>query len=390
MNMMDITYKRSGNNNYMIMSSFEEAPEHEKRMLENNDIEYLLPFFSVTTEEGEKFWYDINGKKSVKHIMESSNCDRSQLFSLLLAVFDAIDGIGEFLISGQHIIMNEETIYVSPSNENTVYLCYNPDGTSEIKESLRYLLEYIISVMSHDDQVQVDVVYDIYESLCDDSFFLDDARRKIYDKNEISLPQQYQSYAPESPESYETEFEHDRYEADEYSDFGEKLDQIFEDDEEDENFLKNIIVNITTIPSKILAVFVKKKDEYFPPKDLEEDMIYEPGEYIPEPTVMLNEQGSMCLGKLNYDGNGNEKNHTLSGDNIHIGSRDEGNDILLHSNVVSRHHAKISKRGNDYYIEDLNSTNGTYVNGTALEVGQEKILHPMDKIVFADVPYRIV
>ena len=39
------------------------------------------------------------------------------------------------------------------------------------------------------------------------------------------------------------------------------------------------------------------------------------------------------------------------------------NDITLNSDSVSKHHAKISYRNGNFFIEDLNSTNGVFVNG---------------------------
>jgi pSer/pThr/pTyr-binding forkhead associated (FHA) protein len=39
------------------------------------------------------------------------------------------------------------------------------------------------------------------------------------------------------------------------------------------------------------------------------------------------------------------------------------NDICLEDPFASRHHCLIRKEGGQYVIEDLNSTNGTYVNG---------------------------
>jgi pSer/pThr/pTyr-binding forkhead associated (FHA) protein len=60
------------------------------------------------------------------------------------------------------------------------------------------------------------------------------------------------------------------------------------------------------------------------------------------------------------------------------------NDIVIDNLAVSGEHAVIQLMGNDVYIEDLNSTNGTYLNGKAikkqllqnndtLEVGKYKI-----------------
>jgi pSer/pThr/pTyr-binding forkhead associated (FHA) protein len=42
-------------------------------------------------------------------------------------------------------------------------------------------------------------------------------------------------------------------------------------------------------------------------------------------------------------------------------------DIYLSSESVSRRHARLSFRNEEYFIEDLNSTNGLYVNGIRVE-----------------------
>ena len=53
----------------------------------------------------------------------------------------------------------------------------------------------------------------------------------------------------------------------------------------------------------------------------------------------------------------------------------EESQLLYRDNTsVSRCHAKISKQGWQYYIEDQNSTNGTYVEGKALHPYQETAL----------------
>jgi hypothetical protein len=44
----------------------------------------------------------------------------------------------------------------------------------------------------------------------------------------------------------------------------------------------------------------------------------------------------------------------------------EDNTIQLHNEGVSRHHARLELRGNDYVLSDLGSTNGTQVNGVSI------------------------
>ena len=53
------------------------------------------------------------------------------------------------------------------------------------------------------------------------------------------------------------------------------------------------------------------------------------------------------------------------------------NDIVVDNLAVSGEHAALQAIGNEYYIEDLNSTNGTYINGKKIK---RQILHAGDSI----------
>jgi pilus assembly protein CpaF len=52
----------------------------------------------------------------------------------------------------------------------------------------------------------------------------------------------------------------------------------------------------------------------------------------------------------------------LEGDSYTIG-REAGNEIVIEDAQVSRRHAQLTRQGNTYLVEDIGSTNGTYVNG---------------------------
>ena len=45
------------------------------------------------------------------------------------------------------------------------------------------------------------------------------------------------------------------------------------------------------------------------------------------------------------------------------------NDLCLEDPFVSRHHCVIRNEGDEYLIEDLNSVNGTYLNGERVNAG---------------------
>src|SRR5687768_12392530 len=57
--------------------------------------------------------------------------------------------------------------------------------------------------------------------------------------------------------------------------------------------------------------------------------------------------------------------YTLEGDQLMIG-RDSTNEIMINDAEVSRKHSRLTFQGGKYVLEDLGSTNGTFVNGQRL------------------------
>ena len=72
---------------------------------------------------------------------------------------------------------------------------------------------------------------------------------------------------------------------------------------------------------------------------------------------------------------------------LSIGRKD-GNSIVMSDQHVSGNHAKIIVRNNGLYLEDLNSTNGTYLNGNKLK-GKAKLSNK-DEIRIGNGVFKIL
>jgi FHA domain len=62
-------------------------------------------------------------------------------------------------------------------------------------------------------------------------------------------------------------------------------------------------------------------------------------------------------------------------------------DIRIEDRFASQIHSRIYARGGNYYVEDMNSTNGTFLNSERLD-GAARV-EPMDQIQIGDTEFRV-
>ena len=69
--------------------------------------------------------------------------------------------------------------------------------------------------------------------------------------------------------------------------------------------------------------------------------------------------------------------------------RSDSNDLALATSQISRQHAKINRIGEQLYVQDLGSSNGTFINGERIATDAHA-LQATDELAFADLVFLVV
>ena len=344
-----------------------------------------------------RFCYDITGKSSLRDFLDEEGLSVQTVSGVIRKLKKAFDQTDRYLITPENIRLSPDTIFVERyPGDFRLFLAYMPfedeGGDFGLSSVMRFLTEKPV----RGDMRLTELIYSLYDkSLREkDSFdplllVLSEYESKesddtVKEKVRDVLLEEECKEEPKTPEARD------------YEDLDDYEDEDDCPEGEDESFLSKLFSRLKGLISKkekktgeklkgrLKSLFPSEKES---PKAL--DFLYEETDSIEKPTVLMTGANSQSGYLLSYEGSGRNRDYPLSKDVFRIGS-EKGNDAVLDSPVVSRHHAKIVRQGEDYFIEDLNSKNGTFVNGKMLSYRESVRLKRMDRIIFADEVFRIV
>ena len=157
------------------------------------------------------------------------------------------------------------------------------------------------------------------------------------------------------PDPYEDIYD-DQYEDDPDYDFNDYEDDEDAEDDEEEN--KDYQIPVIHVPGEVTD---------------EEDC---------EETVLLGYENRTFAHKLYSNDKEVSNNIELDKLPLTIGKHLSYSDIVVKEPTVSRLHAKIMSEDGEMYIQDLNSRNGTFINGKRLLPNEKVVIIPDDEIAF--------
>lgn len=378
---MEIRYIRRFMKSYMVIAQRKPPVRWELMMMTQLALESVL-FAKYVCEDGEaELWYDITGKQSLDVLLDDGQLTCELLCRILMGVYDAAEGLEGLLLRSEGLLLRPEYMFSDYGTEH-IGICYDPENEISVEQAFSQLMEYLLTKLDHEDPRAVELAYGIYEQSVKGGWNLS----KI--KGEIHL-------------SYQSEEE-----------YGEEkliIPKEQEEDQKQEQMIEEL--HRETANARLLRLFgilkvqkvlCEKLEQWKvgigcilgrgTKKEAEETFVFEPEqaeETVSRPTVLLKELGKKAEGILRYEGVGKCENLVITGEEYIIGS-DEGCAGYIPSKTVSRRHARITRVEDIYFVEDLNSLNGTCVGGELLNYKTRVSLQKNEMIVFADQKFRFI
>ena len=389
----------------MVLAQCEELQEWEKKMIAHAPRGNIV-FAECVQENGEKYlWYNITGKQALDAVLETETLSYDMLCNVLNGIYEAVQQLEGMLLPAQSILLSAESIFVDYRTRQ-IFFCYYPGNPMPLPEAFRTFMEYLLTRLDHSDERAVKAAYDIYGQSSAGGVELKELKSLLlmpYEKDEAKTE-------PESLDDTEPEETLSLIHISEGRPAGGAAGRLAggaagRPAGEKAGRLTGTAAGRPAgekagrVTGKAAASGDKRRMGRWKIGGNMKNMQKEPEAFVFEPeeeehksanpTVLLAGISQKPEGILCYEGTGGYSDLVIEKDNYVIGSAAEC-DGRIPSATVSRRHAKISKKGAVFFIEDLNSSNGTRVGGELLNYKTGMSLQKNEVVMFADEKFRFI
>lgn len=389
--LFEINYKKSLGKNYMCLkpcfplgdndiAADTDSPvlsfrkDFRIKMIVENHIKGILHTHIQYTDSIPVFHYDITGLQSLNVLLENVSLNYSTLCLLFSGIYTALLSCENYMLKQDHLLLSPEHIFIS-SDLGKVCLCYFPIDNTDFTTSICSLFDYLLKMVDHKDQQCVYLAYSMHRECHSNDFTLN----KLYTYLS-SVPIKSTDIVEDEPPIPS----------------GDNLESVTDDyplsinDMPLDNLRKKSFIHkmVSSVKNKFSSTFTETPPiaDYQPEPGIAEDF-----HYGNSSTVLLSSPDNSDSHMLIYTGTDMSSKIKITHYPFVIG-KNESCDHILSNPMISRLHSRLSCQPGDdgsleYYIEDLNSTNGTFLNDIPLTPYEKYPLSSGDHISFGHLTY---
>ena len=439
---INMDFRNDANRNYMVIKkeSQQSAGENSReKMIMKNSMKSLLKMNVHNIDDEVLYYYEIQSKLNLKQMFDGREIGRSELTAILRGIVQLFNELDSYLLSTSYVKFMPEYIWVDPDTVEPVFT-FDPAAVStqdNLQEQFMELAQFIIDNADKDDRECTAMAYEYFSMV----------ERRVYSpegiiRDIIAEPAADHEKIDEITKNPEKSAEEIVY----WRDDDEDAENYFTEsnDENSKGHLKialaclglvllagavylvlvlnpyilkayritdveymaiGCVIAVLFAVALVITVYIynrnieREKAESNSKKEQsvsrvekdpinEMEMKFEPvrNTFADEKTELLSPRkygrqtasltGSIDGGQLKFD---------IDRNPFVLGKKADRVDGFINDGSVSRLHASIKEKDGRYFISDMNSTNGTSVNGRRLEINETTALEDGDTVSIAGV-----
>ncbi len=348
-------------------------------MLQNNSIDGFLEFEHYCIDDKMCLCYPYQNLQSVCSYLEKKKADLSFFRLLFENIAKLMESGASFLLPEQGYLLDIEMIFIDHVKKQ-VKVCYLPGQKAVIERQMIRLVEILLEKADHHSEEGIRFIYGLYDMFVTEGFCIERLQQFLKDfsienirkRDNVTLKKEFdhtikESFQTNGRNENDLNLEKSRKcNAYPQQSVGQENKNIYDTQEEKIKSQKNsasdkIRFLLQYVPSykeeeKAKSLFWQKRKK----KSLIDFFI----------TACRLEQYESCL------------------DEISIG-RDQKCDYSIAWERISMQHAHVGMEENRFYVMDMDSAYGTYINGKKVSAFVKTFCHTGDILTFADISYRI-
>ena len=375
---MDALYRRAQGKTWILFEGTA-MDRGSIEMIRRNRISGLGAFYEEWEDSHWYYGYEITGAQALPLVLSFEALNAESLRNLLGQIAKMIRNLEQYLLLPEGILLNPELIYFDMKTRKCrFFYCSSQEG--ELADHMKELAWFLLGKISVKDREALEVLFRFCRAI----------EESGPDSERLCEVMEQLGSGWEEPEKFEEE-----------AAIEESSGRNYEN-EDDTSIIgarkeKSVCKKIRCWIEILMHKQPKQQEEIenWIPYRMEEIKENEENRNLSENTKAQKEQTELT--ELLYadetDGRPvliceEDRERILLEEFPFFNGSQEGTQLNPRQRGISRLHAKINQEEGSYFITDLNSTNGTNLNGEALAPYERTGLQAGDRIMLAKTSYR--
>lgn len=165
---MEPEFQSDGIHTYVVLKNNMVCDDFKFHMLDNHDIRHLARVKQLLLNDEGDFYYLIDGSLCFKNCWESKSVSYQMAYCFFMDLFDMLLELHSYMLSVNDIVLETDCIFFNEMADEFVFLYY-PGYNRDFKTQATALVKAMMVSVDYADNDCNDFLYGVYQLLCEEN-----------------------------------------------------------------------------------------------------------------------------------------------------------------------------------------------------------------------------